>query len=337
MDEHLPAKILLLAADRASARRWADILQGLDAHVWLDRAEMPPDEQPDVVVTDRRGDFQSPSAIGRVENSPCVGVVRMGENAPSAAGPAEVCLTADATVGELKLACRLLAQIVRLQRQQQAGAEQHRRLVEEALTDPLSGLPNRRAWDPELADRLARIRKADFQSPDAPRRVDFQSTADARRVENSPYSTISPATTTAPASPMLCLAILDLDLFKRINDARGHAAGDAVLRACGAALRGGLRQDDFVARLGGDEFGLLLWVRDAAAAAATVERVRAALPERLPAASLDPVTASAGYCVTPEPLASSSPVPCPAALFAAADEALRAAKQAGRNQTRGVT
>ncbi len=123
--------------------------------------------------------------------------------------------------------------------------------------------------------------------------------------------------------------MLDLDRFKQVNDSLGYAAGDELLRAVGQALRASLRQDDFVARLGGDEFGLLLRVRDAASAAATVERVRAGLPERLRALGQQTITASAGFCVLSND-ASSVPV---AAVLAAIDAALREAKQEGRNRS----
>lgn len=78
---------------------------------------------------------------------------------------------------------------------------------------------------------------------------------------------------------MFALLYLDLDGFKRINDARGHAVGDAVLREGTAALRGVLRPDDLTARLGGDEFAIPL--RDTALqGSAIAERVRTAIESR---------------------------------------------------------
>jgi diguanylate cyclase (GGDEF)-like protein len=56
----------------------------------------------------------------------------------------------------------------------------------------------------------------------------------------------------------VCIALLDIDFFKHINDRHGHAAGDAVLRRVARLLRGGLREGDVLARWGGEEFLLLL-------------------------------------------------------------------------------
>ena len=71
--------------------------------------------------------------------------------------------------------------------------------------------------------------------------------------------------------------ILDLDDFKRVNDTRGHAAGDELLRRVAQALQGELRPYDQVARYGGDEFVLLLPGSDEETTAHVAERCRDAI------------------------------------------------------------
>ena len=75
--------------------------------------------------------------------------------------------------------------------------------------------------------------------------------------------------------PTTCIALLDIDFFKRINDRHGHAAGDEVLRSFAAAARGELRAGDVLARWGGEEFLLMLPDTVEAAAQAVLERIRA--------------------------------------------------------------
>jgi len=93
------------------------------------------------------------------------------------------------------------------------------RLTTEAVTDALTGLGNRRAFEEDLARELSRL---------------------ARH-----------------ARP-LSLVVIDIDGLKEINDTRGHGAGDDALRSLGCVLRRALRRQDTAYRLGGDEFSLLL-------------------------------------------------------------------------------
>jgi len=267
-----------------------------------------------------------------------VGVVKIG----GGPGRADVALPNDVTARELRLACRLLAQIVRLRRREKSAAERHRRLTEEALTDPLTGLPNRRAWQDGLEERLALIshvgqsKLAEIPAGTAPlpegvRRASHQTNV-------SPASEVPAVAPVAgsglPRSQRLCVAVLDLDHFKQVNDAHGHAVGDEVLRAAGRAIRESLRQDDFVARLGGDEFGLLLWVPDEPTAASVVDRIRAALPLRLVQATTRAVTASAGYHLVTSAESPEATFPADT-VYGLADAAMHEAKRLGRDRTVG--
>ncbi len=151
------------------------------------------------------------------------------------------------TVGTLAIAGSVTARLVRRLRVEVAGheraARERERLLEllqtAALTDELTGLPNRRARDGQLDRELARAER-----------------------QREP----------------LCVAVLDLDNFKRYNDTHGHAGGDELLRAATAAWSTQLRASDLLARHGGEEFTLLLPECDEPDALALVERLRAATP-----------------------------------------------------------
>jgi diguanylate cyclase (GGDEF)-like protein len=122
----------------------------------------------------------------------------------------------------------------------------------------------------------------------------------------------------------LSLVVFDLDHFKRVNDGLGHPVGDRVLRATARAISAELRGEDILARVGGEEFALILPETGLADAAEAAERVRLAVA-RIHRPGLPPVTISAG-------VAELSDAPSPERLFAAADQALYAAKRAGRNR-----
>jgi diguanylate cyclase (GGDEF)-like protein len=127
----------------------------------------------------------------------------------------------------------------------------------------------------------------------------------------------------------LALAIIDLDHFKRVNDRHGHAVGDQLLSAFGELLATHSRRSDVACRYGGEEFCLLMPRTDAATARRKVQ----ALLRRWRAVRLagdgrvvDGLSFSAGTADTQ--LAPGSPD----ALLKAADDALLAAKRAGRNR-----
>ena len=122
----------------------------------------------------------------------------------------------------------LLAEIERLRAALRAAECKIAELEARADVDPLLDILNRRGFERELARSLAYVRR---------------------------YGTDA------------ALMVIDLDGFKGVNDRHGHAAGDALLKAVAAALRGKVRASDVVARLGGDEFGVLLWNVDAGRAA----------------------------------------------------------------------
>jgi diguanylate cyclase (GGDEF)-like protein len=126
----------------------------------------------------------------------------------------------------------------------------------------------------------------------------------------------------------LALVMVDLDRFKAVNDRHGHRAGDQVLARVAQTLDRGKRAGDTVARYGGEEFVALLPHSDAAAATAWAERARARIAaQTVPwgSGSLS-ITASFGVAMTPGNGDTAVD------LVEAADRALYAAKQQGRNQ-----
>ena len=181
----------------------------------------------------------------------------------------------------------LLGEIARLRAQHDLADRVGRQHRELAYTDPLTGLANRRAWD----DALAAIRSAPVTEKHG-----------------------------------WCLAIVDLDRFKGVNEAHGLAAGDQLLQEVAAALSAALRQQDLVSRLGGDEFGVLLSNVTPKEAATILERLRSAVARRSRSELTTDLTASIGYVVTTDGAAE------PSKLFSVAERALRAAKRSGGNQ-----
>lgn len=117
---------------------------------------------------------------------------------------------------------------------------QSARLDELARTDPLTGMPNRRAFMEELQSAIARSKRYGHR---------------------------------------FSLALMDLDHFKRINDQYGHGVGDELLCQMHERVQPVLRSSDRLARLGGEEFAILLPETDARGAGETAERIRRSLAE----------------------------------------------------------
>jgi diguanylate cyclase (GGDEF)-like protein len=128
------------------------------------------------------------------------------------------------------------------------------------------------------------------------------------------------------ANPLGVL-MLDLDHFKRINDAHGHARGDLVLKNTTRAVQSTLRAGDIVGRFGGEEFVILLPGADLEQAMGAAERCRAAVAKmEIPEAPYLSVTASVGVAAFPNHGEDLD------RLLKASDRAMYAAKGNGRNR-----
>ena len=159
-----------------------------------------------------------------------------------------------------------------------------------ALTDDLTGVPNRRHFLQQLEQEFTRARR--YRHP-------------------------------------LCLAMLDLDHFKKVNDRFGHLAGDEVLKHFASLLRKHLRAGDMMGRLGGEEFAILLPETKLDDALFVLRRIAS----ELGAQPLDLVgpnfnyTFSGGVAEVPD----DEGIEC-RWMLASADSALYAAKSSGRNK-----
>ncbi len=128
----------------------------------------------------------------------------------------------------------------RLRRERQERKVMRARLAELAITDPLTGLYNRRHFEDILRAEVGRIQRYGGHCS---------------------------------------LAMIDLDFFKNYNDTLGHLAGDALLRELAALLRGHMRVSDVLARYGGEEFGLIMVNTPKDEAFLAMERLRTLVEE----------------------------------------------------------
>ena len=168
------------------------------------------------------------------------------------------------------------------------------------LTDPLTGVYNRRYIDRRLVEEIARARRQDYR---------------------------------------ISVMFIDVDHFKSVNDSIGHQAGDDVLREVAARIKMELRLSDALARFGGEEFVVLLIDADLAAASMVAERIRAGVagkPFDLAGGQGMNVSVSIGVSAL-DGDAGELPIEAVAQqLVALADGALYQAKEAGRNRVIGA-
>ncbi|MFO1436637.1 MAG: GGDEF domain-containing protein [Gammaproteobacteria bacterium] len=160
---------------------------------------------------------------------------------------------------------------------------------EKSATDPLTGIANRRSFDSHIAGLSGNSRTLNTD---------------------------------------ICVAVIDIDHFKSINDRFGHQAGDRVLKGVAEILRGQLRAEDFIARYGGEEFVVVLPGSSLEQAFTVCERMRAAI-EACTFRSREeivPVTISLG-------VAELSGKEAAETAIERADRAMYEAKSKGRNQT----
>jgi diguanylate cyclase (GGDEF)-like protein len=127
----------------------------------------------------------------------------------------------------------------------------------------------------------------------------------------------------------ICMMMVDVDHFKRVNDVHGHTAGDRILQRVAEALVATLRVSDYVCRYGGDEFAVLLPQTDLAQAIELAERIRTRVPRACAAGdepSASELTVTVGVAAFPAEVADA------AGLIRIADQRLYAGKTAGRNR-----
>jgi len=169
------------------------------------------------------------------------------------------------------------------------------RLKHLGLTDPLTGVHNRRYFDQRLQEEVSRAQRQSF--------------------------------------PLSCL-FLDVDHFKRVNDQYGHQTGDCVLREAAWRIKGQLRSIDVLGRYGGEEFAILLVQTDMDSARLIAERIRCSIAGQQfkgEGEEMLPVTISIGVATLSDGNRSQNAEALAQALVARSDQALYRAKQGGRN------
>jgi diguanylate cyclase len=161
-------------------------------------------------------------------------------NAEQSDGSSQEAKVGEAVAKILAANQQLEARLQTAESKLQQQSEQIKVHAANALTDALTTLGNRRAFDAELPRRIAEYQR--YCTP-------------------------------------FCLLMIDVDHFKKFNDLHGHLAGDEVLRMVGRTLKATVRIPDFVARYGGEEFAIVMPQTSLADAAECAQRVRAGVEQ----------------------------------------------------------
>ena len=130
----------------------------------------------------------------------------------------------------------------------------------------------------------------------------------------------------------LSAVMADLDRFKRINDERGHASGDEVLKRFADLSKSLIRQGDWMARYGGEEFVIVMTETDLSGAARAAEKIREACASEPMPISTGPLEVTASFGVAALSAVPQSAESAAAALLREADAALYTSKHEGRNR-----
>ncbi len=227
----------------------------------------------DLVILDRHlpdGDGASLCPLIRLAARHCYILMLTGDATPESkiegfASGVDDYVTKPFVMEELLARIRAGMRIVELQKELLAS---NRRFEALSLTDSLTSVRNRRAFDQEFASRFEHAMR--YGRP-------------------------------------LSIALIDLDHFKSVNDRLGHLAGDAVLRGVARIIESGSRRTDFVARVGGEEFAVLLPEASLFEALHFAEKIRESIAEAPahPEESGRPVTVSIGVANIPHSLMAS--------------------------------
>lgn len=222
---------------------------------------------------------------------PVAEIAAMFQTDALTARPVDELLTA--AKGELaRMSLDMVAALSAQESRSEELATENERLATEALTDPLTQLPNRRSYDQTIEQEISRRMRR-------------------------------------PETTSLGLLMMDLDKFKTVNDTHGHQAGDDVLRGFAARISLNTRRDEVAARVGGEEFVIVIPVTDPEEIQLAAERFRRCVADEPFETCVGPlaITVSIGVASVLKVDGTTATT-----LYEAADQALYAAKNSGRNR-----